>query len=260
MIKIFFILFILIFSCDKNDSQSCEDLGHEVDFCGICGGTCEENNPDSCEEVDECGDCGGDGSSCTGCKIENETTYNLGTYDPSAIFQCEKILECCFYGLFEPIDLKFLTDDFCISKNLIDDCSTYSSESSCNDFSGDKECEWTATYYTYKTMPIKFINTSTIDISIYTINSNPSYCDISIENQSNDCALLENQYACNNAECNWIESATFNSEWDQFEEIIPAMTSNQVNVTEEFLNETTETYCTVINNIEKCGTIQVLSP
>ena len=144
----------------------------------------------------------------------------------------------------------------------MDDCSTYSTESSCNDHSVDKECEWTATYYTYQTMPIKFINTSPIDISIYTIDSNPSYCDISIENQSSNCALLENQHVCDNAGCNWIESTTFNSEWDQFEETIPTMTNennNQFYVT-SFLNETTETYCALINNVEKCGTIRVTLP
>jgi len=268
MIKILFIVFILIFSCDKDDSQSCEDLGYEVDFCGICGGTCEENEPESCEEVDDCGDCYGglDGilnSSCTGCKIESEVTYSLGTYDPSATFQCENILECCFYGIFEPIDLKFLTDDFCISNNFIDDCSTYSTESSCNDFSGNKECEWTATYYTYETMPIKFINSSSIDINIYTLDSNPSYCDITTGSPPpSECILLDNQYACENEGCRWLESATFNSEWDIFEETIPAMTSeinNQFYVT-SFLNQTTETYCAIINDIVKCGKIEVLYP
>ena len=268
MIKIFLAIFILIFSCDKDEKQSCEDLGYEVDFCGICGGTCEEDNPQSCDEVDDCGDCYGglDGianSSCTGCKIENETTYELGTYNSSAIFQCENILECCFYGIFEPIDLKFLTDDFCVTNNLIDDCSGYTTESSCNNYSGDKDCKWNATYYTYETMPIQFINSSSIDINIYTIDTEPSYCDISAGSPPpSQCSLLENQYACENANCRWLESTSFNSEWDEFEETIPAMTNannNQFYVT-SFLSETTETYCAMINNIEKCGKIVVLYP
>ena len=272
MIKIGFLyifFFIFFIGCDDNESDpTCEELGYEVDFCGICDGTCEADNPNSCDEFDLCSDCFGDNSSCTGCMINNYDTVALfNTYNSNAIIPCEDTFECCFIG--NPaaesvlhIDLKFLTDNFnCIPlEDETANCSQYMTEPSCNLFN----CEWNTHFETYIGMPVYFYNTSNSPISIISTNTEPHACNPTGATVTNGISCnIDNEHICIERGCNWTESSTYNQAWDEFTIEVPPNTSSDNN-TYDYINgfytitDVDEEFCLEIETT--CGTLKILAP
>ena len=239
--KFFYLILIVFFACDNlPEPFECGD-GLIMDNCGVCGG----NN----EDLDECGVCYGDGKTyeCTSGQIACEQS------------DCNSPFENL------PIDLNFLTENFCQSNNPIDNiCSLYNSEDTCNSFS-DYGCYWNATKEILTFTPIFWENSSSLPITIYTpVN----YCVETLESIDNgvDCNEQDNEEECINSSCEWSIPDNYNQAWDEYSITVPAQTQGLEFFFSEcgldncgaFSYPTEEIFCAMIDSVEKCGKIRVI--
>ena len=269
MIRLILITIISLFfyTCDEPQIIICSDSGFVEDDCGDCRVDADDSewngNMDLCGfcygVIDDSDDClGEENTECCGCIDASATNYNMDASINNG--------ECTYNPyIYQIIDLKFLTESFCVSTdvNNNDQCAFYSTEATCDLFNENYGCMWTASHETKINLPIYWNNTSDIDIEIYSIDTTPDYC---IENittdQDTDCSIYENHISCDQSECTWVISPTYNQFWDNFEMMIPTATEGfPTNFYFEpgFYVETEETYCSQINGEERCGTIVVTS-
>tara|TARA_Y100000996_G_C22451497_1_gene614046 strand:- start:149 stop:880 length:732 start_codon:yes stop_codon:yes gene_type:complete len=241
--RFFYLILLIFFACDNSPEpfECPNDL--IMDICGVCGG----NN----EDLDECGVCGGDGQ-----------TYECWN---GQIVCGQSDCSNSFDNL--PIDLKFLTEDFCQSSNPLtgEFCSLSNSEDECNLDSG-YGCYWDATKVILTFTPIFWENSSNIPITIYTpVN----YCVETSESTSDgiiDCDEQNNEEECINSSCNWLIPDNYNQAWVEYSITVPAQTQGYEFFFTEcgsdncgaFSYTTEEIFCAIIDGVEKCGKIRVV--
>ena len=164
MIRLILITIISLFfyTCDEPQIIICSDSGFVEDDCGDC--RVDENDSEWNSNMDLCGfcygiieetaDCIGETTECCGC-IDHDAIY----YDPDATINNGS----CEYSpyIYQIIDIKFLTGNFCISTDLNnnDQCAFYSTEATCDLFNENYGCMWTASHETKINLPIYWNNT-----------------------------------------------------------------------------------------------------
>ena len=189
-----FIFLLLIFSCNENPlSTNSEPICHNpswiIDDCG----NCRECNSSTClwnDMMDECGICYGDDDSCTGCTSELASNYDI-----NAIISCN---DCCIYSnLF----IEF-TDEEGFSPSL---------------------------HQTVTGVPIYWLNSSSHDIIIETINSSQPNCtqDENSFYVNTECSSYNNEEECTilHDGCTWNIPLSYNQDWDNLYLEIPADTN-----------------------------------
>ena len=137
MKQFFFIILLLFLSCDDSSNKTCEEAGGILDDCGICDGTCEFDNQESCDYIYECGKCYDNYDLCYGCT------------DPDALnissFATIEDNSCVYFG-YRTIDLKFFTEEMCNPVEDTDDCSGYFSIDYAESCDNDVNCTFNILY------------------------------------------------------------------------------------------------------------------
>jgi len=109
--NIFLLLCLFIYSCDEDDSASCNDPSQIIDDCGICRDS--ESSQDWNATMDDCGICNGNNSACSACMDPEAFTY-----DETAQFHD------CTDCQYDYVSL-YITDDGNISLEVDDDQTMY---------------------------------------------------------------------------------------------------------------------------------------
>ena len=244
------IVSIIFFGCTEPENLSCP-AGQIEDDCGVC---CDETLNSECSNgpntgvMDACGVCFGEiqneadciilyGGVCTDPEAGN---YNQPAYNSECICNYNYSIVIGPNGIETidnptlEIDLKFLIEDFCQGEA---GCNNFSNRQCCEDeidplYGCDEihglDCEWIATFTTKSCRPIYFTNTSNIDISIVTNNTQINECIGNCQNDSSQCNCEDyNGSACSSVVgCEWREFDDYNPLWNNFleGESIPAFT------------------------------------